>query len=445
MKLRSLLFLAVSAVSFPSFAQTWIADSVSVGAVPPGPPGPTTYFMDVYYSMKNGKVHEDTNYKWHLAFDMIPASGPSSYAGIIANHVQGKVNVYSAHRSGAAFASYGAADTTGVSANILYNTDTNWHWGALNANRGSNPFDYGWGVYDMTSHNLYGDSIYVVKVGSAAYKVWIQELISAPLDSIHYTFRIAQLDGTGDRTVKVYRNKGIDFTKRNFAYYNISTDQIVDHEPDNTAWDIVFTRFIEPIAMGPGPKVPYPVAGVLSNLKVQVAEARKVDPDTVTMNANITFTKYASEIGSDWKRFDNANMVWILDTVSYFVRSFNSQEYYQIKFTRFDGSGTGKYVFAKRFLKATTVNEVANNVSQYALAPNPASNEANLVLDAKEAGEAQLVVADLNGKVMQRSLVKLNKGTNAFSIATAAYPAGLYTVTLTNGSWKIADKLVVQH
>jgi hypothetical protein len=301
-------------------------------------------------------------------------------------------------------------------------------------------------MYDQVSHNLFGDSIYVVKVGTTAYKVWIQDLVSNPLDSIHYTFRIAQLDGTGDRTVKVYRNKGINFTKRNFAYYNINTDAVVDHEPNNTDWDIVFTRYIEPIAMGPGPKVPYPVAGVLSNFKVQVAEARKVDPDTAQVG-NYTYTKYMSEIGSDWKRFDMSTPPgsWVLDTVSYFVRSFNTQEFYQIKFTRFDGSGTGKYVFAKRMIKPTTVNEVANNISEYALAPNPAVNEAHLVLEAKEAGSAQLLVADLSGKVMQRSMVSLNKGTNAFTIATGAYPAGIYTVVVTNGSWKIADKLVVQH
>jgi len=447
MKLKSLLVLATTAIAFQATAQTWVADSVSVGAVPPGPPGPASYFLDVYYSMKNGQVHQDTNTKWHLAFDMTLPSGPNSYAGILANHVQGKVNVYSTHKTSADFVSFSAADTTGLGAHPLYNTDTNWHWGALNANRSlSNAFDYGWGVYDMTSHKVLGDSLYMIKVGGVAYKFLVTEYVGSPVNDVHYTFRIAELDNTGDKTVNIYRNQGIDFTKKNFAYYSITDDAKINHEADNTDWDIVFTRYIEPIAMGPGPKVPYPVAGVLSNIKVQVAEARKLNPDTVK-HTNYTYTKFASEIGSDWKRFDMSTPpgTWVLDTVSYFVRSFNSQEYYQIKFTRFDGSSTGKYVFAKRMIAATAVKDVTSNISTYALAPNPAVNQANFVLDAKEAGDAQLVVTSFTGQIVQRNVVSLNKGTNAFTINTSVLAPGTYIVMLTNGSWKIAEKLVVQH
>jgi hypothetical protein len=446
MKLRSLLLLTVTAVSFQASAQTWIADSVSVGAVPPGPPGPTTYFMDVYYSMKNGKVSQDSNFKWHLAFDMSLPSGPSSYAGIIANHVQGKVNIYSTHKGGADFATFSASDTTGLGAHPLYNADTNWHWGALNANRDlTNQFDYGWGIYNLTTHTVVGDSIFLVKVGTAAYKMMVTEYVGTPVNDVHYTFRIAQLDNTGDKTVNIYRNQGIDFTKKNFAYYNITDDAKMDHEPDNTTWDLVFTRYIEPIQAGPGPKQPYPVAGVLSNLKVKVAEAKNLSPDTVTY-MNYPYTTYASEIGSDWKAFNMGTFMYDIDTLaSYFVRSFNSQEYYQIKFTRFDGSATGKYVFAKRMIAATAVKDVVNNISTYALAPNPAVNQAHMVLDAKEAGDAQLIVTSFTGQVMQRNFVALNKGTNAFTINTSVLAPGTYMVTVTNGSWKIADKLVVQH
>lgn len=438
MKLRSLLALTITAVSLQATAQTWVADSVSTEG---------GYIKDVYYSMQNGQVKSDTNTTWHLAFDMTLPAGPNSYVGIRANHVQGQVGVYSAHMGGAsAFTSFSAADTAGLTVHPLYNEDTNWHWGALNANRDhSNPFDFGWGAYNINTHTVTGDSVFLIMAGTAAYKMMVTEYIGTPADSIHYTFRIAQLDNTGDQTVKVYRNKGMNFTNRNFAYYNITNNTIKDHEPANTSWDIVFTRFIEPIQAGPGPKVPYPVAGVLSNLKVKVAEARNVSPDTATYTS-YPYTTYASEIGSDWKVFNMSTFMYEIDTLaSYFVRSFNSQQYYQIKFTGFGGGTTGKYVFAKRSIAPTVVKDVTSNISTYALAPNPAVNQANLVLDAKEAGNAQLVVTSFTGQVVLRNAVSLNKGMNAFTINTSVLAPGTYIVTLANGSWKIADKLVVQH
>src|SRR4051812_19039713 len=131
MKLRSLLFITMIAAGLQTSAQTWVYDSVQMGS-PVGAP-PISYPTDIYYSLATGKVSQDSNFKWHLGFEMLPAVGPGSGVGIFANHVQGKVSVFSVHKQASTnFTSYSASDTAGALSTPLYNSDSNWNYGAFN-------------------------------------------------------------------------------------------------------------------------------------------------------------------------------------------------------------------------------------------------------------------------------------------------------------------------
>lgn len=436
MKLKSTLFLLAIAIGSQAGAQTWVADSADMGA---------NYATDVYYSMKNGKQKSSSNLDWHIAFQMT-TPGQNGNVSIMANHAQAGVEVYSLHMSASSkFTSLVAADTVGLTQNQLFNADTSWGWGAFNVNKGTNIADYGWGVYNTSDHHVYGDTLYLVKVGSDVYKVWPKMYYSNPANQIRYEMRIARFDGTDDTTIKVFRSP--DYTNRLFAYYNLNTQTLSDREPGMDSWDVAFTRYITMVAQGPGPLVPYPVMGLLHNEGVEVADVRNVDPDTAKY-MNYSYNHEINEIGYDWKTYDQPNMQWVLDNMAtFFIKSKNSSEIYQIEFTRFDGTASGKTVFNKRKVAdmQTGVEEIAGNVTNFTIVPNPARDNVHVVLDAKDGATARITVMDMTGRVLLNSPAQLNKGLNALGVDVSAYPAGTYIINVAGEGWQVSDRVAVQH
>jgi hypothetical protein len=438
MKLKYLLLLTALVTTLQSTAQIppFVYDSIQMGS---------GYANDIYYSMKNGSVTTVSNTNWQLGFEMLPASPVYGGVSIIANHVQGGVKVYSLHLTGTAkFSSLAGSDTANKT--LLYNTDSSWDYGAFNANHDlTNAFNYGWGDYNSSDHNVYGDSLYQINVGGNTYKMVVKYYQSHPVDSIFYVFHIAKFDGSGDYIDTIWRKP--TFVNKNFAYYDIVANTFLNREPDHNTWDIVFTRYIENVLPGP---TPYSVMGVLNNYDVRVADVRSVNPDTTVLYNSYTRTKNIHEIGSDWKIFNMTTFQYDMDTTATFFVQTEDTAIYQIKFTKFESgsgpSGTGKVVFGKRMLAfPTAVHEPAANIAAHTLVPNPSNNETDLVINAKAAANAQLLVTDINGRIAQRGVIDLKKGLNAFRINTAAFDNGIYMVTVTDGSLKTSDKLIVQH
>jgi len=60
--------------------------------------------------------------------------------------------------------------------------------------------DYGWGVYNTVTHNVTGDSIYVIKVGNELKKLWIIKKVS--INNI-YHIRYANLDGSNEQIIEL--------------------------------------------------------------------------------------------------------------------------------------------------------------------------------------------------------------------------------------------------
>ncbi len=434
MKFRNLLLGLFVAFSAQSNAQTWVYDSVALGA---------GYVNDVYYSMKNGASGPAvSNTNWHLGFEMVPGGPGWGGVSVIANHTLNGVKVYSLHKTGSSFAGLTGSDTSVKT--LLYTSDTSWDWGAMNVNTDGSPFDYGWGKYSSTTHHVEGDSLYLITFNGEAYKMLITHYHSHPLDSIYYAFHIAKFDNTGDYLDTLWRKP--NYVNKNFAYFDIVNNAFLNREPDHNTWDVQFTRYIEYVALGPGPLQPYPVTGVLSNMGVMVADVRNVNPDTTHSYNAYARIKDKHAIGSDWKSFNMTTFQYDIDTTAtFFVQTVDSA-IYQVKFTGFTSS-SGKIVFAKRMLaQPVAVKEVTNNISSHMMVPNPAADNSDFVMEAKEsANNSRLFVTDMTGKVVMNGFVNIEKGLNAFRINTSNFAAGTYIVTVTNGDWKVAEKLMVQH
>lgn len=441
MKLKSTLLVLASAAAIQSSAQTWVTDSVSMNS---------GYTHDVFYDLYDGDKNDHVGNDWHIAFQTTTFGSSGFNATVRANHINGKVQVYSLHKQASLkFGGLVTADSSGLTdPNMqIVNENMSWGLGAFTNNRSTSQIDFGWGMYDMNSHDVVGDSLYLVMVDGAAYQLWIQKYQS--IGNVGYTFRVAKFDGSDDRmdSIKVTA----PYNDRLFAYYDITSGTFIDREPSRSEWDIMFTRYQNNKTFGPTPGQLQPYTGVLSNLDVEVAELTSIDPNTVTSsnfsNQLGALSDETNVIGDDWKVFNMTTFQYDLDAnTSYIIKSVNSGTFYHLQFTRFDGTATGKTVFQKRVLATTSVKNVASKVSEYSVYPNPAQNNINIMLDAKaNAANTQLVLMDMTGKVLQHTTVDLKKGVNAYSFDVSAYPSGTYVIMVNGGEWKVSEKIMVQH
>ena len=77
------------------------------------------------------------------------------------------------------------------------------------------------------------------------------------------------------------------------------------------------------------------------------------------------------------------------------------------------------------------------------LFPNPAKNEVSMSYLARTAGEAELQILDMTGKVVSIQKEDVRKGTNVFQLNTSELPSGIYLVRFNKGEYQVAEKLTI--
>lgn len=416
------------AAAFSVNAQLGIQDSVFLG------PG---YMNEVYYNTQTLNKITVTKNNWELGFQNSLMQG-----GIIVNHTYG-VSVY--HCPTIGIAGFATLDTTGISTWApLFNSDTTWSYGALNATRNlADPFDFGWGTYDFVTHFVTGDSVFVVKLvtgppGPGQTVEFRKLYISTKSFSGDYIFRYANLDNTNDVTDTIFQ---ADYLGKNFGYYSLRNNAQIDREPLSADWDILFTRYyqnVNPIGF-------YPVAGILSNIGVQVAQASGVDVLYAdSLNYSNAYTTNMSEIGSDWKSFDQATNSWIIqDSLCYFVKNKIGQ-IAKMAFTGFGGSANGKIEFYTT-ATPTAISELNNaQLNSMALFPNTATDNTTLVFSSKSNQNYVATITNLSGQKVAQYNFKADAGLCQKQMDVSGLNSGLYFVTLSNGTEALSQKLIVQ-
>ena len=371
------------------------------------------YANEVYYNFDNDVLKTAPRNTWDLAFKTDQMS-----VSVLANNGN-KVMVYTWPKG--AIGDWSTVDTTGMAWTAMYNSVVDWEYGAFNANTEiGNDFDYGWGKYNMTTHNISGDSIFIVKLASGVFKKFAINQKNA-IQNV-WTFKYADLDGKNDTTITLKAN---DYKTKTYIHYSIANNMVVEQEPAER-WQLIFTRYYDYT-------IPYMVSGVLANAGIKIQQVNGVsqidfeDYQTSMLNDTI------SEIGSDWKTFSmssNPPGYVVSPDVVYFVQDTKGSDnsIWKLYFTGFDYTN-GTYSFIKKKLDATGINTLSErNLTVY---PNPASQEINVIHDF--SGNTDITIYNISGQPVFKTQNFESTGLNKQTLNIGNLPSGMYSLLIRSG------------
>ncbi len=416
--LRWVLCLFTVSIFTNIYSQVTANDSVSLNA------GTTDM---VFYDLSSGQKTVTSNTDWDIALSVRPTQFPNAPLGgttIRINEANG-VKVYYVPNADAA--SFNTLDTTGFhSWRQLHDSDSTMDEGALNSNRNKgNFFDFGWGVYSQVTHNVTGDSLYLFELPNGEVKKFIVENL---VYDTAYNLKYANIDNSGLQNVYVKKK---DYQGRNFAYLNLSNNQVINKEPLASTWQLLFTRYA---ATNVIPDTTYPVVGVLGNTGTVVA-ARNGVPTASNDDSGLTNSGNFNSVGWAWKYFDFPSSTYnIVDSLSYFVQTAYSG-YYKLVFTGYNSS-TGVVSFYKETLNATGVNEVKPDFIS-SVYPNPCSDVINAVFSSNE--ERTIEIYNLQGSLLSS---EVQAGSSA-QLSVSNLASGSYLLRVTTGGLSSTQRFII--
>ncbi|MFN4256786.1 MAG: HmuY family protein [Saprospiraceae bacterium] len=417
-KTLSSVSLAVVLSGTAIFAQTTI-DQISAGA---------GYAKAGFYKLADGTSEQVAHDAWDIAFSNL---GPQ-HAGVF-------VNESSATVMGQPMPSLELYDTylTDFTETVnpssltadqrLFNPESSWSEGAFNTVKDpSNPFDLGWGTYNVATHKVVGNRVFALKLRNGQFR----KIIIDEFSGSAYTFRIANLDGTGLETKTVSTAFG---NGSPVVYFSLANGTNV---PTPTNWDLVFCRYITPLWDGQG-YLPYSVTGILSGQGVLAAKAVNVDPATVKHEDYLdSLSTRLDVVGHDWKAFNNG---WsVAEDHVYFVKTRDSK-LYKIVFLDFEGSSTGTGTFEKTLIGTfSSASDLPTGIREALVFPNPVAERLTLSFTSEVASDLSLRLTNIAGQQFWSSQTRAQNGLNVLEINDLpTLPAGNYVLTaqLPNGQF----------
>ncbi len=379
------------------------------------------YADEVYYSFDNDILKTAPRNTWDIAFNTNQMS-----VSVLANNGAGMM-VYTWNNG--TIDDWETADTTGMAWKPLYNSLEDWEYGAFNDNTDtSSVFDYGWGIYNIASHNVTGDSIFILQLSDGSYKKFAIEQKNA-IQNV-WTFKYANLDGTSDTTIVLDTD---DYDAESFVHFSITNDMVVEQQPSER-WQLLFTRYYDY-------NIPYYVTGVLTNAGVRVQQVNGVSQADYTAYSTSMMNDTISEIGSDWKSFNMGSFQYeVADDVVYFVQDTagTDNSVWKLYFTGFGGSTDGTYSFVKTKMNPTAVNDISDK--SLVVYPNPAKNELNIIHDFY--GATDISIYNISGQRVLNRQVKEKAGLNKQTLNISSLPSGIYNAKVSSGNSSRSVKFV---
>ena len=225
------------------------------------------YIDQSFYSLSNGEVATANNTNWDIAFSLNALSATVRINGGMGTSLYKVPNVD--------VSGWADVDTLGLSTwSQLINSELSWNDGAFNTN--SENMNYGWGNYDIITHVVVGDAVFIVNSIDGEWK----KLMIEELDDGVFNFKYANLDSSDEIVTSIDRS---EYEDKNFVYYSLSSHMVMDREPLISDWDLTFTKYITTLSPG----VYYSVSGALANNNIEIAEVND-------LSNPFTYSDYAS-------------------------------------------------------------------------------------------------------------------------------------------------------
>lgn len=414
MKKINLLFLSTFTVISANAQQ--IIDTVSTGA---------GYANQQWYSLANDEQGLSPKNNWDIAFET------SSQGSSI--HINSSTGVELWVHPTAGATDFATLDTTGLSTwSKLYNSNQIWETGAFNqAADTSNSFDLGWGAYNMITHTVDGNRVFIVKLPGSIYRKIIIENLAGGV----YNFRFASIDNSVDVSETITK---ATYNTKNFVYFSLLNNQLIDREPASLNWDITFTQYIEFIPSA------YLVTGILHNKNIESVKVQPVlDPANYNDWQSQTFSTDINTVGYNWKSFNMGTFQWeFSDSTVYFVKD-RDDNIWKLIFTGFGGSSTGNYIFSKENVTTVSVKENMNKNLILNVYPNPATTSIQVTYHTKEAN-TNINLVDVTGKIILTKNT-INQGDlNQELIDVSNVSKGIYILAITSENYTSTQKLIIQ-
>ncbi len=398
------------------------------------------YANDVWYDFSNGVVKSEPGNNWDLAVQT-----NTQDAGVWINSHNGCKAWVVPNSNGDTWGD--VIDTTGMDQTWVqgYNSEESWAIGSLNL--GMNGFetngDFGWGEYNMATHSVSGNKVFVVKLVNKTYiRLMVESLFGGT-----FSLKWADLDGSNERLLDVKKS---NYANKLFAYIQLADGTVIDREPALDSWALLFGKYIGMTATDTGELLPYGMTGVRTNPSYRTAEVKGV-PTSASVAPFLDDENYSSAIatiGSDWKKLNFATFSYfMIDSLTYFVtKDLNGTDQptvNKIVFKSFIGSSTGKLTFDLNGTTSVSEQQIlADNLNIY---PSIASKntEINIELTSEIQGNVSITLMDITGRTISTKNIVNNAANSIEKLLIPAISSGQYIVVVQNNQATIAKTIIV--
>ena len=365
-----------------------------------------SYAYDIYYSLTDGITATPERTNWELAFSTNPYD----------NNIRiNSGNIVALYEVSNDINEWENITTLNSGALRLRNSNVDWSFGAFVVNT-SDGLNYGWGDYNSETNIIEGSRIYIITYGTNTKKMIINSL-----DSGVYNFVISNLDGSSEENISIDTTP---YSDKNFIYYSLETNEILDREPNSSSWDLLFTKYEEDLNNEvANPLIysqPYFVAGVLTNGN-SIAQYEGNTSDIIPFS-ELDTTSNINTIGWDWKEYTGTFS--IVSDLSYFISNQSQTSVYKIIFDSFSGQSSGNVSF--NILETEQLLDHQNDFSKNELNiyPNPSSGI--FYLDFQPSSDIYVSIKNLAGQT-----IKCEKLNSSNLIDLSDQDQGLYIIHIT--------------
>jgi hypothetical protein len=408
--------------------------------------------LDVYYNIEKGTKDTVRTNNWHLAFATRKAQPPfkTMQAATIRINEGSGVELFKSSFTSSEWNDFDTAQW--MSWPTFFNSDSSWDIGAFNQQRSlTNPFDYGWGQYDMNSRDVMGNKIWLLAITTSpnpsAPKTLKKLMISKIVYDTQWVFTISNINGTDSNTVTINKS---NFNNKLFAYYNVFSKQVIDREPALNTWDLLFTKYKTLVTLY-GQTLMYPVMGVLNHPMMQSAKIMTPEADTLKIggaNDSLFFNSKIANIGWDWKVITTTPGAWpVKDSLAYFTKKANDGNYARLVFTGYFSDPTTQFIkfnILKYKLLPIGNSEYNSVFSSVNIFPNPSSGLTTINFELKNPSQSvQILITDMSGKVISNQTTNPMNLSSGFDLDLSGLNSGIYFVNLQAESSVYTAKLLV--